>query len=116
MAVAAAATATATAGSAQSALAAREQGKQSAPRKKALAFVKDFHAQIQGLEEKLHDSERQRAALEKQLVHHSGGGRPDSAAGDAAPLTVGLSAKLAAAAAGDTGELSTDAVAEAKKR
>lgn len=94
-----------------------------APREKALAVVKDFHRRIQGLEERLHDSERQRAALERQLVHNSGGvgggagGIGDGDGGGAgAALTVGLSAKLAAAAAGDTGELSMDAVAEAKKR
>lgn len=86
-------------------------------REKALAVVKDFHRRIQGLEEKLTDSERQRAALERQLVHNSGGGEGGGGGGGGvAPLMVGLSAKLAAAAAGDTGELSTDAVAEAKKR
>lgn len=116
-AVAAAAAATVAANSEQNSILRGEQGKLNVSRKRALAFVKDFHTQIQGLEEKLHDSERQRAALERQLVHHSGGGgRPGSTTGDTAPLTVGLSAKLAAAAAGDTGELSTDAVAEAKKR
>ena len=91
-----------------------------APREKARAVVKDFHRRIQGLEERLNDSERQRAALERQLVHNSGGGGGGAGAGDgvggAGGLTVGLSAKLAAAAAGDTGELSMDAVAEAKKR
>lgn len=91
-----------------------------AAREKALAVMKDFHRRIQGLEEKLNDSERQRAALERQLVHNSGGGAGggvgSGAVGGVAPLMVGLSAKLAAAAAGDTGEMSTDAVAEAKKR
>lgn len=93
--------------------------KPEAPREKAFAVVKDFHRRIQGLEEKLQDSERQRAALERQLVHNSGGGGGGgigNGTGGAAPLTVGLSAKLAAAAAGDAGELSTDAVAEANKR
>lgn len=92
---------------------------QGAPREKALAVVKDFHRRIHGLEEKLHDSERQRAALERQLVHNSGGGGGVGAGdgvGGEAGLTVGLSAKLAAAEAGDAGELSMDAVAEAKKR
>lgn len=93
-----------------------------APREKALAVVKDFHRRIQGLEERLHDSERQRAGLERQLVHNSGGrgagvgGAGDGAGGAGGGVTVGLSAKLAAAAAGDAGELSMDAVAEAKKR
>lgn len=93
-----------------------KKGGVEAPRTRALAVVKDFHKQIQGLEEKLHDSERQRAVLERQLMHHSGGGGTGSVSGGSGSLMVGLSAKLAAAAAGDAGELSTDAVAEAKKR
>ena len=110
-----------TAGSSVDAKPAGNQEKEEAPREKALAVVKDFHRRIQGLEEKLHDSERQRAALERQLVHNSGGGGgarmgAGDEVGGAGGLTVGLSAKLAAAAAGDTGELSMDAVAEAKKR
>lgn len=87
-----------------------------APRERALAVVKDFHMRIQGLEDKLQDSERQRAALERQLVQHSGESGGVGGAGGGGSLMVGLSAKLAAAAAGDTSELSTDAVAEAKKR
>ncbi|CAB1117459.1 unnamed protein product [Ectocarpus sp. CCAP 1310/34] len=89
---------------------------EAAARERALAVVKDFHQRIQALEGKLHDSERQRAALERQLVQSSGGGAGSGARGSGAPLMVGLSAKLAAAAAGDTGELGTDAVAEANKR
>ncbi|CAM9599974.1 unnamed protein product, partial [Ectocarpus sp. 8 AP-2014] len=89
---------------------------EAAARERALAVVKDFHQRIQALEGKLHDSERQRAALERQLVQSSGGGPGSGAGGSGAPLMVGLSAKLAAAAAGDTGELGTDAVAEANKR
>lgn len=93
-----------------------QQQQAGAPRERALAVVKDFHKRIQGLEEKLQDSERQRAGLERQLVQHSGGGGGVGGAGGGDCLMVGLSAKLAAAAAGDTGDLSTDAVAEAKKR
>ncbi|CBN79868.1 conserved unknown protein [Ectocarpus siliculosus] len=89
---------------------------EAAARERALAVVKDFHQRIQALEGKLHDSERQRAALERQLVQSSGGGPGSGVGGSGAPLMVGLSAKLAAAAAGDTGELGTDAVAEANKR
>lgn len=95
-------------------------GKPAAPRERALAVVKDFHKQIQALEEKLDDSERQRAALERRVVQQSGvrggAGEEEEGGAGAPPVTVGLSAKLAAVAAGDTGELSTDAVAEAKKR
>lgn len=89
---------------------------EAAARERALAVVKDFHQRIQALEGKLHDSERQRATLERQLVQSSGGGPGGGAGAGGAPLMVGLSAKLAAAAAGDIGELGTDAVAEAKKR
>lgn len=92
-------------------------GREGTSRERALAVVKDFHQQIQGLEEKLHDSERQRAGLERQLVQHSGSSGVDGAEGGGEePLMVGLSAKLAAAAVGDAADLGTNAVDEAKKR
>ncbi|CAN0262184.1 unnamed protein product, partial [Hapterophycus canaliculatus] len=77
------------------------QGASAGAREKALAVVKDFHRRIQGLEEKLTESERQRAALERQLVHNSGGGTVGGGGGGGAgvgggsgvaPLMVGLSA------------------------
>ena len=80
-------------------------------RQRALAVVKNFHKQIQGLEDKLGESERQRAALERQLVQHASGSEGSGDDGNGGTRAVGFSAKLAAAADGHT-----DPVAEAEKR
>lgn len=78
---------------------------------RALAVVKDFHSRLQGLEERLQDSERQRAVLERRLVQQSGG-EEGAQGGAGAGGGVGFAAKLAAVATGD----GNDAVVEAQKR
>lgn len=83
-------------------------------------MVKEFHGRIQGLEERLGDSERQRAVLERQLVHHSRGGEQAGGAAGGVGGGVGLAARLAAAGDGGGSGIGsgsgTDAVAEARKR
>lgn len=83
-------------------------------RQQALSVVKGFHKQIQGLEEKLHESERQRAKLERQLVDHAGDGEGSGYDGGSDVRGVGLSEKMAAAVV-TTGD-GVGAVAEAEKR
>lgn len=101
-------------GSSSGRLAASGESNGHGARAKALAVVKDFHGRIQALEDRLQDSERQRAALERQLVHHSGSAGGAGGAGGGVGVSAGLSGGLTAGAG--TIINGNDAVAEAQRR